>query len=112
MADTALDVASGAAAVVRSHARIATAPNKARTYMIQLCKHFGHKIEAKFDDVHGRIVFGERVCELDVSAPDVLRISLSADSEASLHAVADIVDRHLRRFAFKEELQIQWVEGA
>ena len=47
MADTALDVASGAAAVVRSHARIATAPNKARTYMIQLCKHFGHKIEAK-----------------------------------------------------------------
>ena len=112
MAEINFAAPSDVGVVVRSHARIATAPNKARTYMIQLCKHFGHKIEAKFDDVHGRIVFGERVCELEVSAPDVLRISLSADSEASLHAVADIVDRHLRRFAFKEELQIQWVEGA
>ncbi len=65
-----------------------------------------------FDDVRGRIVFGERVCELDVSAPGVLRISLFAVGEPNLHAVADIVDRHLRRFAFKEELQIDWVKGA
>jgi hypothetical protein len=47
-----------------------------------------------------------------VSAPDVLRISLTADDEAGLHAIEDVVDRHLRRFAFKEELTIQWVEGA
>lgn len=106
------DTHTRAGATVQSHARIATAPNKARTYMIQLCKHFGHKIEATFDDLHGRIAFGERVCELEVSTPDVLRISLTADSEANLHAVANIVDRHLRRFAFKEELTIQWVEGA
>lgn len=108
MADT--DTHTGAS--VRSHARITTLPNKARTYMIQMCKHFGHKVEAKFDDIHGRISLGERVCELEVSAPDVLRISLTAEDVASLHAIADVVDRHLRRFAFKEELAIQWVEGA
>jgi hypothetical protein len=108
MADTLV----GAGAVVRSHARIATLPDKARTYMIQMCKHFAHKVEATFDDTHGRIALGDRVCELEVSAPDVLRISLTADDEAGLHAIEDVVDRHLRRFAFKEELTIQWVEGA
>jgi hypothetical protein len=106
------DAEVSAPLLVRSHARIATAPNKARTYMIQMCKHFGHKVEATFDDVRGRIALGDRVCELEVSAPDVLRVSLTADSEANLHAVADVVDRHLRRFAFKEELSIQWIEGA
>lgn len=106
------DTHTHAGASVQSHARIATLPNKARTYMIQMCKHFGHKVEATFDDVHGRIALGERICDLEVSAPDVLRISLTADSEASLHAIEDVVDRHLRRFAFKEELSIQWVGGA
>ncbi|MEQ1782071.1 MAG: DUF2218 domain-containing protein [Hyphomonadaceae bacterium] len=106
------DTQTHTGATVHSHARIATLPNKSRTYMIQMCKHFGHKVEAKFDDTHGRIALGERVCELEVSAPDVLRISLTADNEASLHAIEDVVDRHLRRFAFKEELTIQWVEGA
>ncbi len=108
MANTHTEANAG----VQSHARIATLPNKARTYMIQMCKHFGHKVEATFDDVHGRIALGEHVCDLEVSAPDVLRISLTANSETGLHAIEDVVDRHLRRFAFKEELTIQWVEGA
>lgn len=98
-------------AAVQSQARIPTAPNKARTYMIQLCKHFGHKVEAKFDDTHGRIAFGDRVCELSVDQPDLLTINLTAPDEPSLHAVEDIVARHLVRFAFKEELQIQWVRS-
>ena len=105
MADTSTIVG----ATVQSHARIATLPNKARTYMIQMCKHFGHKVEATFDDVRGRIALGERVCELEVTTPETLVIRLTADSEASLRAVEDIVDRHLRRFAFKEELAIQWI---
>lgn len=90
-----------------SLARIATP--KARTYMVQLCKHFGHKIEASFTEHTGRIVFGDRLCELDASRPGILGIALSAESEASLLAVEDIVARHLVRFAFKEELAIQWV---
>lgn len=80
--------------------------------MIQMCKHFGHTVEATFDDTYARIALGERVCELEVSAPDLLRISLTADREASLHAVEEVVDRHLRPFAFKEELTIQWAESA
>jgi hypothetical protein len=69
--------------------------------------HAGATVQA-----HARLQLGERVCELELSASDVLRISLTVDSEASLHAVEDVADRHSRRFAFKENLTIQWVEGA
>jgi len=93
-----------------SIARIATP--KARNYMIQLCKHFGHKVEASYTDTTGRIAFGDRICELDSSQTDVLAITLHAESEPSLHAIEDVVARHLVRFAFKEDLAIQWVGHA
>jgi len=93
-----------------SIARIATP--KARGYMIQLCKHFSHKVEATYTDTTGRIAFGERVCELDSSQPDVLAITLHAENDAGLHAIEDVVARHLVRFAFKEDLAIQWVGHA
>lgn len=92
-----------------SLARIATP--KARNYMIQMCKHFGHKIKLTYDDAGGRIVFEQRVCEFDIRDPGVLVISLQAEDERGLHAIEDIIERHLRRFAFKEELAIQWVRN-
>lgn len=100
------DVSSKATSI----ARIATP--KARGYMIQLCKHFGHKVEASYTDTTGRIAFGERICELDSSQTDLLAITLHAGTEAELHAVEDIVACHLVRFAFKEDLAIQWVGHA
>lgn len=106
------DTHTRAGAMVQSQARIGTLPDKARTYMIQMCKHFAHKVETSFDDVHGRIALGERLCEMEVSAPDRLTINLTADSDDSLHTIEDVVDKHLRRFAFKEELSIQWVRSA
>lgn len=107
MADTSTKLGAS----VQSQARVATLPNKARTYMIQMCKHFGHKVEASFDDIRGRIALGDRVCEMEVTQPQLLTINLTADSDASLQEIEDVVDRHLRRFAFKEELQIQWVRS-
>lgn len=97
------DVSTG----LHSVARVATP--KARNYMIQLCKHFAHKVEATYTETTGRIAFGNRLCELDASQPDILRIMLTAEDEAGLHAVEDIAARHLVRFAFKEELAIHWV---
>ena len=90
-----------------SIARVATP--KARNYMIQMCKHFGHKLPVKYDDAGGRLQFEQRVCEFDITQPGILTIALQADDERGLHAIEDIVDRHLRRFAFKEELAIAWV---
>lgn len=90
-----------------SQARIATP--KARGYLVQLCKHFAHKIPATFTDNRGSIQFGMRISELDAEDPDTLVIRTSASDDANLSTVEDVVERHLRRFAFKEDLAIQWV---
>ena len=101
---------SDVSALATSFARIATP--KARNYMIQLCKHFGHKVEASYTETSGRIAFGDRICELDAGQPGTLAITLQAENQAGLHAIEDIVARHLVRFAFKEDLTIQWVGHA
>lgn len=92
-----------------SQARIRTP--KARNYLIQLCKHFAHKIPAAFADNKGRIEFDSGVCELNADDESALVIAVSAGDEGALAALEDVVDRHLRRFAFKEELNVAWVRG-
>lgn len=82
---------------------------KARGYLIQLCKHFAHKIEATFADNRGRIAFGAGVCELNAEDEHVLVAQVSTTDETQLAMLEDVVERHLKRFAFKEELSVQWV---
>lgn len=92
-----------------SRARIRTP--KARNYVVQLCKHFGHKIPAAFADNKGRIKFDSGVCELNADDESTLVIAVSASDEGTLAALEDVVDRHLKRFAFGEELNVAWVRG-
>lgn len=92
-----------------SQARISTP--KARGYLVQLCKHFAHKIPATFADNQGRIQFMAGVSELDAAEPDALVIRSSASDDTGLRIVEDVIERHLRRFAFKEDLAIQWVRA-
>ncbi|RYE39875.1 MAG: DUF2218 domain-containing protein [Hyphomicrobiales bacterium] len=84
---------------------------KARSYLIQLCKHFAHKIPAAFADNKGRIEFDSGVCELNADDENALLLAVSTPSADKLGALEDVVDRHLKRFAFKEELNIAWVRG-
>lgn len=84
---------------------------KARGYLIQLCKHFAHKIEATFADNKGRIAFGAGVCELNAEDERVLIAQVSTIDETQLATLEDVVERHLKRFAFKEELSVQWIRG-
>ena len=37
---------------------------KASQYLQQLCKHIGHKVEARFDERAGTIAFPARPCSL------------------------------------------------
>lgn len=88
-----------------SRARIETA--KARTYMIQLCKHFGHKIPVTWTDTHGRIEFPIGVCEAAVE-DGALSLTASTANETQLPQLQDVIARHLARFAYKENLAIEW----
>jgi hypothetical protein len=96
--------------VLTSQARVRT--EKARTYLSQLCKHFAHKTKTDLTPTHGRVQFEQRIFEADASEPGVLVLSCEGPDPRSLAAMEDIVDRHLRRFAYKEELSIQWVQSA
>ena len=98
------------AATLLSRAQIATP--KAASYLIQLCKHFGHKIEASYADNTGRVVFDGGVCTLNSEDPNTLIAEVSADSDDKLATLEDVIERHLKRFAFKEELNVQWVRQA
>ena len=94
---------------IASQARVQTP--KARNYLIQLCKHFAHKIPATFADNKGRIEFDGGVCELNADDENALVLAVSTGSAEKLATLEDVVDRHLKRFAFKEELNVAWVRG-
>jgi hypothetical protein len=89
----------------RSVAEIAT-PNAGR-YLQQLCKHFRHKRPVTFDEWSGQIGFSAGECRLDAHK-GVLRLSLTAPDDAQMAQLQDVVARHLLRFAFREELHIDW----
>jgi hypothetical protein len=90
---------------VRSIAAVAT-PNASR-YLQQLCKHFQHKLPVTFDPHAGQVTFsmGEWRLEADES---LLKLSLAAPDSDQLEQLKDVVERHLLRFAFREEMRIDW----
>ncbi|MDQ0468658.1 DUF2218 domain-containing protein [Labrys wisconsinensis] len=90
---------------LRSAADVAT-PNASR-HLQQLCKHFGHRRPVTFDEHAGRIGFEIGDCDL-AAADGVLHIALASPGEEQMAQLQDVVARHLLRFAFREELQIDW----
>ena len=94
---------------VASQTRVKT--EKARGYLVQLCKHFAHKTDASFAGNRGRIRFTAGLCELNAEDAGALAITVSTADPNQLSTLEDVIDRHLRRFAFKEELAIQWTRA-
>lgn len=94
-----------AVAAVRSVADVAT-PSASR-YLQQLCKHFAHKLPATFDETAGAVDFPVGTCRL-AAGEGVLRLALAAADETVMAQLQDVVVRHLVRFAFREELRIDW----
>lgn len=95
---------------MKSTATIATA--NARRYMIQLCKHFGHKVPASFDDREGRIAFDMGEAALRAS-PDTLMLVAVAHDPEGLDRLEKVVASHLVRFAFREpDMAVEWRRGA
>lgn len=90
---------------VSSVAGIATA--NASRYLQQLCKHFAHRIPANFDTAAGQIEFPSGVCHLR-AGESLLELSLTSPDPGSMTELQDVVARHLLRFAFREQMRIEW----
>lgn len=79
----------------------------ARKYMLQLSKHWGHRLEVTRSDDSARIEFGHATCKLE-ARPDALMVELSA-APADLERMQSVVSDHVNRFAFREgPLPFEW----
>jgi uncharacterized protein len=90
---------------IGSVATVAT-PNASR-YLQQLCKHFQHKLPVTFDPHSGQIVYSIGDCRL-VAGEAVLTLLVMSQDAGRLEQLQDVVARHLLRFAFREDMKIDW----
>lgn len=80
----------------------------AAKYIAQLCKHFAHKVDVSHADGHGECRFSCGTATMDADA-DMLTIRVTASDDEQVKETQDVIESHLLRFAFREELQpLQW----
>lgn len=89
-----------------SRADVAT--DKPVAYMRQLCKHFGHKVDASFGEDSGYIQFDFGRCDLQ-AAEGELRLAVSAAEEAGRERTERVIGSHLERFGRRDELSVSWI---
>jgi hypothetical protein len=89
-----------------SQADVAT--EKPVPYMRQLCKHFGHKVDAAFDDDSGYIQFAFGRCELRASGA-TLHLTVSADTDENRERMRNVIGSHLERFGRRDDLSVDWL---
>ena len=89
------------------HSQALIITESASRYLQQLCKHFAHKLPATHTPEAGRIEFGSGVCALQAEG-STLKLDLDADEKDNLDRLKDVVASHLLRFAFREELVVDW----
>jgi uncharacterized protein len=89
--------------------RAAVATDKPVPYMRQLCKHFGHKVDAAFGDDSGYIQFEFGRCELQAREGE-LDLTVSAADEESRERMRQVVGSHLERFGRRDALTVAWIE--
>lgn len=88
-----------------SQADVAT--EKPVPYMRQLCKHFGHKVDATFDDDSGYIQFEFGRCELR-AGEGTLHLTVTAEDDAGRERLRHVIGSHLERFGRRDELSVSW----
>jgi uncharacterized protein len=80
-------------------------------YMRQMCSHFAHKLPAASGGDSGRLEFASGLCLLEATT-DRLLLTVDAGNEEDLAELQDVIARHLVRFAWREDLQIECVQVA
>lgn len=79
-------------------------------YLQQLCKHFSHKVTVEFDTETARVDFPFGLCFM-VAANDSLGFYMQSESPEGLTRAKAVIDDHLLRFGFRENLVIAWNDG-
>ncbi|RWO18308.1 MAG: DUF2218 domain-containing protein [Mesorhizobium sp.] len=78
-------------------------PNAGK-YLQQLCKHFAHKVEVDYGDGHGQCRFSCGTATMNAGL-ERLDIVVEAGDTTALTETKQVIESHLVRFAFRENLQ-------
>jgi hypothetical protein len=97
------------AADLRSRADVGT--DRPSPYLLQLCKHFRHKLDVSFDERAGTIPFAFGRCELR-AGDGVLALEAIAATPEELERVENVIASHLVRFGRRHELSVAWSPAA
>lgn len=82
----------------------------ASRYLQQLCKHFGHRIPVTFTPEEGECRFSCGTARLRVDGQRLL-IEIEAPDAVQRAQTQEVIESHLLRFAFREELgPLSWRE--
>ncbi|TWB51568.1 hypothetical protein FBZ98_10547 [Rhizobium sp. ERR 922] len=80
----------------------------ASRYLQQLCKHWSHRFSVEFDAAVGKVPFSAETF-LDLAAePGTLVMTLTVEKPEDHERMQNVVADHLKRFAFREELDVSW----
>jgi hypothetical protein len=83
---------------------------KASQYLQTLCKHFGHKVETRFDEHTGAIAFPGTSIRLLATSTELL-VGAEGITPESAARIRGVIDSHLKRFAFREEFEaMEWAD--
>ncbi|KAA0698901.1 DUF2218 domain-containing protein [Neorhizobium sp. P12A] len=77
-------------------------------YLQQLCKHWSHRFTVEFDEKSGKVPFSDNANVEFTADPSKLHMVLNVAAENDLERMQNVVADHLKRFAFREELEIIW----
>lgn len=79
-------------------------------YLQQLCKHFSHKVTVDFNPETARVDFPFGLCFM-VATDNSLTFYIQSPKPEGLMRTQAVIDDHLLRFGFREELVIEWQDG-
>jgi catechol 2,3-dioxygenase len=88
--------------------RAVVATEKPSPYLLQLAKHFRHKLDVTFDERSGTIPFAFGRCELR-AGDGVLHLEAIAATPEELERVEHVVASHLERFGRRDELEVEFL---
>ena len=96
--------------MIRSTTTVPTA--NASKYLTQLSKHWSHRFpDLTYSAERADIPLPGGPCVLQANA-QALQITIDALDEATTDKLEGVVAEHVRRFAFREDLDFQWSRQA
>src|SRR5438105_15170747 len=95
-----------------SISRATGATPNAESYMRKLGQHWSYEYPVTFEPADTcTIRLAHAVCQLHAT-PDELKIEVTVDPAEDKVRIEGVVERHIKRFGFREELQFPWQRAA